>query len=234
MTEKITNKLAKDLFLEFVDLSGKEYNIDYDEVIEKNKPVVKEHIIKLSDEEIKEIKLNVKVFYEEKDKVISNRLFTKRLVCGIIIVLSSLFIICCNGVLKKTYAFLYVIPFIYAVYIIAKAFMQKERIYCNSFINIGKKRNRLTSDGEVVMEKKVGVPALILTIFALLHMWYYFVMVIFILSDFGESFLSIVNVISMTVIAVALVFSYTLSGEKYPLFGKYKYYYNDKWYEFDR
>ena len=233
-TSKITNKLTKDSFLKFVDLSEKEYNIDYDTIMKSNKVIPIEPIIKLSDEEIKEIKLKGKMYYEEKDKVISKRIFERRLAFGLFFIITTLFAMISNIACKKTYAFIYTVPLIYGVYLTAKAFMQKDRIYCNSFVNIGKMRNRLSSEGEVVMERKIGVPALILTIFALLHMWYYFVMVILILDNLGLTFISIANLISMIVIAIALLCSPKINAEKYPLFRGFKYFYNDKWYEFDK
>lgn len=87
-TKKISLKITKEVFEELTCLASKDYDINYDKVVEENKAAAKPKN-DLSFEEIKNIKLNGQMYFEYNDKVISKRINKSNLILGVLIAIVS-------------------------------------------------------------------------------------------------------------------------------------------------
>ena len=87
-TKKISLKITKEVFEELTCLASKDYDINYDKLVEENKAAAKPKN-DLSFEEIKNIKLNGQMYFEYNDKVISKRINKSNLILGALIAMVS-------------------------------------------------------------------------------------------------------------------------------------------------
>ena len=235
-TKKVSIKITKELFDELTITSSKRFDIDYDVIIEKNKYLA--NLEKdLSLDEIKEIKLKGKMFFEYEDKVISKRHFKNKILFSSILILLSLTGIVSSLLSKTWLSLIYILPLLYGFYLISAGFTQKERIKCNSLFSPKREYNRLTSDGNIVTENKVNIIKIVFGIgsVALIGLGIFFFISIF---NYEESDLAlrIIIVISMVLDAVVYYLAYLkFSNEYYSKYnGTYSYLYNGKYYKFDR
>ena len=149
LTNKLSSRISKDLYQELTSISSKSFDIDFDKVVEENKAVAKPKN-DLSLDEIKEIKLKGKMYFEYNDKVISKRHFNNKIIFSSILILLSLAGIVSSFLSKTWLSLIYVLPLLYGLYLFSAGFTQKERIKCNSLFSPNREYNRLTSDGNIV------------------------------------------------------------------------------------
>lgn len=150
-TQKISSNVSRDLYNELINLSTNKLKIDYDELATKSKSIQA-----LSPDEDKQIKLQGKLFYEYDDKNISKRILKRRLIIGIIFLLFSIPSIVICSFYFWPFVFSYIIFLIYGFIILVVAFSQKERINCYSQLCMKRKKTRLTSYGDVVIENRMS------------------------------------------------------------------------------
>ena len=155
-TKKISLKITKEVFEELTCLASKDYDINYDKVVEDNKTAAKPKN-DLSFEEIKNIKLNGKMYFEYNDKVISKRINKSNLILGVLIAIVSVAGLVVSVLGKWYWLFPFIFPLIFGVLLVVKAFIQKDKIKCSSLLNAHREKNRLTSDGNVVSEKDLAL-----------------------------------------------------------------------------
>ena len=164
-TKKISSKISKDVYEELIGVSSNRFDIDFDKMVDENKEVAK---LKndLSLDEIKEIKLKGKMYFEYNDKVISKRHFKNKIIFSSILILLSLAGIVSSFLSKTWLSLIYILPLFYGLYLISAGFTQKERIKCNSLFSPNREYNRLTSDGNIVTENKVNIIKIVFGIFS--------------------------------------------------------------------
>lgn len=234
-TKKISSKISKDLYEELIGVTSNIFNIDFDKIVEENKAVAKPKN-DLSLEEIKDIKLKGKMYFEYNDKVISKRHFRNKIIVSHILILFSLVGIVSSFLYKTWFSLFFVLPLLYGLYLICAAFTQKERIKCNSLFSPNRKYNRLTSDGNIVTENKVNIIKIVFGIgsIALIGLGIFFFISIFNYEELDLE-LRIILVISMVLDAVVYYLAYLkFSNEYHSKFnGTYSYLYNGKYYKFD-
>ena len=124
-TKKISSKISKDLYEELIGVTSNIFNIDFDKIVEENKAVAKPKN-DLSLEEIKDIKLKGKMYFEYNDKVISKRHFKNKIIFSSILILLSLTGIVSSFLSKTWFSLFFVLPLLYGLYLIGAAFTQKE------------------------------------------------------------------------------------------------------------
>lgn len=236
LTKKLSSRISKDLYQELISISSKSFDIDFDKVVEENKAIGKPKN-DLSLEEIKEIKLNGKMYFEFNDKVISKRHFRNKIIFSSILILLSLAGIVSSFLSKTWLSSIYILPLLYGLYLIIAGFTQKERIKCNSLFSLSREYNRLTSDGNIVTENKLNIIKIVFGIgsVALIGLGIFFFISIFNYEELDLT-LRIILMISMVLDAVVYYLAYLkFSSEYHSKFnGTYSYLYNGKYYKFDR
>lgn len=236
LTKKLSSKISRDLYHELISISSKSYDIDFDKVVEENKSIAKSKN-DLSLEEIKEIKLKGKMYFEYNDKVISKRHFKNNIILSSILILLSLVVIVSSFLFKTRLSLIYILPLLYGLYLICAGFTQKERIKCNSLFSPKREYNRLNSDGNIVTENKVNIITIIFGIgrYALIGLGTFFCISIFNYEELDLT-LKIILMISMILDAVVYFLAYLKfsNGHHSQFDGTYSYLYKDKYYKFDR
>lgn len=234
-TKKISLKITKEIFEELTCLASKDYDIDYDKVVKENKAAAKPKN-DLSFEEIKEIKINGQMYFEYNDKVISKRINKFNLILGALIAMVSAAGVIVSILGKWYWLFPFIFPLIFGVLLVVKAFVQKDKIKCSSLLNAHREKNRLTSDGNVVSEKRFSIMGIFAFLMNQLTIWVGITIAIFALSANDGN----VYALPLLIVAVAdCILSYvsyikTIDEDHSLLDGKYSYYNNGKYYKFDR
>lgn len=207
----------------------------YDKVVKENKAAAKPKN-DLSFEEIKEIKINGQMYFEYNDKVISKRINKFNLILGALIAMVSAAGVIVSILGKWYWLFSFIFPLIFGVLLVVKAFVQKDKIKCSSLLNAHREKNRLTSDGNVVSEKRFSIMGIFAFLMNQLTIWVGITIAIFALSANDGN----VYALPLLIVAVAdCILSYvsyikTIDEDHSILDGKYSYYYNGKYYKFDR
>lgn len=234
-TKKISLKITKEVFEELTCLASKDYDINYDKVVKENKAAAKPKN-DLSFEEIKEIKINGQMYFEYNDKVISKRINKSNLILGSLIAMVSVAGVIVSILGKWYWLFPFIFPLIFGVLLVVKAFVQKDKIKCSSLLNAHREKNRLTSDGNVVSEKRFSIMGIFAFLMNQLTIWVGITIAIFALSANDGN----VYALPLLIVAVAdCILSYvscikTIDEDHSILDGKYSYYYNGKYYKLDR
>lgn len=234
-TKKISLKITKEVFDELTITASKSFDIDYDAIIEKNKDFAKPKE-DLSLDEIKEIKLKGKMYFEYKDKVISKRNYKNKILTSSLLIMLSLAGIVLSSFLRPLLSLLFVLPSLYGLYLLSAAFLQKEKISCASFFTPKRIYNRLTSNGDIVTEGKKNIVNILFLIGSsvLISLGVFFSFLIFNIKD--KDF---VLKISLVVTIISTILIYYLSILKFSSEyhsknnGIYSYFYKGKYYKFD-
>ena len=233
-TKKISLKITNEVFEELTCIASKDYHINYDKLVEDNKAAAKPKK-DLSFEEIKNIKLNGQMYFEYNDKVISKRINKSNLILGILIAIVSVAGLVVSVLGKWYWLFPFIFPLIFGILLVVKAFVQKDKIKCSSLLNAHREKNRLTSDGNVVSEKRFSIMGLFAFLMNILSIWVGLMSAIFALvaRDVDVYALPLLIVVVAYCILSCVVF---IKSNEYRsrLDGKYSYYYNGKYYKFDR
>ena len=177
------------------------------------------------------------MYFEFNDKVISKRHFRNKIIFSSMLILLSLAGIVSSFLSKTGLSLIYILPLLYGLYLISAGFTQKERIKCNSLFSPSREYNRLTSDGNIVIEKKVNIIIIVFGIgsVAFIGLGIHFFNSIFNYEELDLT-LRIILMISMVLDAVVYYLAYLkFSNEYHSKFnGTYSYLYKDKYYKFDR
>ena len=234
-TKKISSKISKDVYEELIGVSSKSFSIDFDKIVEENKAAAKPKN-DLSLEEIKEIKLKGKMYFEYNDKVISKRINKSNLILGALIAMVSATGVVVSILGKWYWLFPFIFPLIFGVLLVVKAFIQKDKIKCSSLLNAHREKNRLTSDGNVVSEKRFSIMGLFAFLMNQLTIWVGIMIAIFALSANDGNVYALPLLIVVIADCILSYVGYIKTSNEYHsrLNGKYSYYYNGKYYKFDR
>lgn len=234
-TKKISSKISKDVYEELIGVSSKSFSIDFDKIFEENKAAAKPKN-DLSLEEIKEIKLKGKMYFEYNDKVISKRINKSNLIFGALIAMVSVAGVVVSILGKWYWLFPFIFPLIFGVLLVVKAFIQKDKIKCSSLLNAHREKNRLTSDGNVVSEKRFSIMGLFAFLMNQLTIWVGIMIAIFALSAKDGNVYALPLLIVVVADCILSYVGYIKTSNEYHsrLNGKYSYYYNGKYYKFDR
>ena len=233
-TKKISLKITKEVFEELTCLASKDYDINYDKVVEENKAAAKPKN-DLSFEEIKEIKINGQMYFEYNDKVISKRINKSNLIFGALIAMVSAAGVIVSILGKWYWLFSFIFPLIFGVLLVVKAFVQKDKIKCSSLLNAHREKNRLTSDGNVVSEKRFSIMGIFAFLMNQLTIWVGIMIAIFALSANDGNVYALPLLIVVADCILSCVGYIKTSGEYHSILdGKYSYYYNGKYYKLDR
>lgn len=234
-TKKISSKISKDVYEELIGASSKSFSIDFDKIVEENKAAAKPKN-DLSLEEIKEIKLKGKMYFEYNDKVISKRINKANLIFGTLIAMVSTAGVVVSILGKWYWLFPFIFPLIFGVLLVVKAFVQKDKIKCSSLLNAHREKNRLTSDGNVVSEKRFSIMGIFAFLMNQLTIWVGIMIAIFALSANDGNVYALPLLIVVIADCILSYVGYIKTSNEYysRLNGKYSYYYNGKYYKFDR
>ena len=234
-TKKISSKISKDVYEELIGASSKSFSIDFDKIVEENKAAAKPKN-DLSLEEIKEIKLKGKMYFEYNDKVISKRINKSNLILGALIAMVSASGVVVSILGKWYWLFPFIFPLIFGVLLVVKAFVQKDKIKCSSLLNAHREKNRLTSDGNVVSEKRFSIMGIFAFLMNQLTIWVGIMIAIFTLSANDGNVYALPLLIVVVADCILSYVGYIKTSNEYHsrLDGKYSYYYNGKYYKFDR
>ena len=234
-TKKISSKISNDVYEELIGASSKSFSIDFDKIVEENKAAAKPKN-DLSLEEIKEIKLKGKMYFEYNDKVISKRINKSNLIFGTLIAMVSTAGVVVSILGKWYWLFPFIFPLIFGVLLVVKAFVQKDKIKCSSLLNAHREKNRLTSDGNVVSEKRFSIMGIFAFLMNQLTIWVGIMIAIFALSANDGNVYALPLLIVVIADCILSYVGYIKTSNEYHsrLNGKYSYYYNGKYYKFDR
>lgn len=234
-TKKISSKISKDVYEELIGVSSKSFSIDFDKIVEKNKTAAKPKN-DLSFEEIKEIKINGQMYFKYNDKVISKRINKSNLILGALIAMVSVAGVIVSILGKWYWLFSFIFPLIFGVLLVVKAFVQKDKIKCSSLLNAHREKNRLTSDGNVVSEKRFSIMGIFAFLMNQLTIWVGIMIAIFALSANDGNVYALPLLIAVVADCILSCVGYIkTSGEYHSILdGKYSYYYNGKYYKLDR
>lgn len=234
LTKKLSSKISKNLYQELIGISSKSFEIDFDKVVEENKVIAKPRN-DLSLEEIKEIKLKGKMYFEYNDKVISNRSFNRNILLGSIFLMISIAGVVISFLGKWYWMFAFVFTLFYGALLMIKALSQKEKIKCSSLLSGHRVKNRLTSDGNVTQDNKFNFIRFIAFLGLYLVMFVGIFMGIFTLTGKEISTLALAFVILDALNMIVYFISIKGINEHHSKFnGTYSYLYNGKYYKFDR
>lgn len=234
-TKKISLKITKEVFEELTCLASKDYDINYDKLVEDNKAAAKPKN-DLSFEEIKEIKINGQMYFEYNDKVISKRINKSNLILGALIAMVSAAGVVVSILGEWYWLFPFIFPLIFGVLLVVKAFVQKDKIKCSSLLNAHREKNRLNSDGNVVSEERFSIMGIFAFLMNLLTIWVGMMIAIFALSANDGNVYALPLLIVVVADGILSYEGYIKTSHKYHsrLDGKYSYYYNGKYYKLDR
>ena len=234
-TKKISSKISKDVYEELIGVSSKIFSIDFNKIVEENKTVAKPKN-DFSLDEIKEIKLKGKMYFEYNDKVISKRINKSNLIFGTLIAMVSTAGVVVSILGKWYWLFPFIFPLIFGVLLVVKAFVQKDKIKCSSLLNAHIEKNRLTSDGNVVSEKRFSIMGIFAFLMNQLTIWVGIMIAIFALSANDGNVYALPLLIVVVADCILSYVGYIKTSNEYHsrLDGKYSYYYNGKYYKFDR
>ena len=234
-TKKISSKISNDVYEELIGASSKSFSIDFYKIVEENKAAAKPKN-DLSLEEIKEIKLKGKMYFEYNDKVISKRINKSNLIFGTLIAMVSTAGVVVSILGKWYWLFPFIFPLIFGVLLVVKAFVQKDKIKCSSLLNAHREKNRLTSDGNVVSEKRFSIMGIFAFLMNQLTIWVGIMIAIFALSANDGNVYALPLLIVVIADCILSYVGYIKTSNEYHsrLNGKYSYYYNGKYYKFDR
>ena len=233
-TNKISLKINKEDFDGLVNSTNEKFNIDYDSIYEKCKLNASDSVDDLSFEEIKEIKLNGTMYFEYNDRVISKRMFLRNLIFGTLFMTFSV-IGCVYCILDKwIYLFLFAFTLIYGILLIISAFAFRKKIKCSSFLCVNRKKNRLSSNGNIVTEDRFSPMQIILHI----GLFYQIFITAFLCIQLSENITNVaekVIIITCAIISTILYFvsflkNLSLHMSKYE--GNFSYNYKNKNYRF--
>ena len=188
---------------------------------------------KMSEEEIKNIKLNGKLCYEFTDKVISRRRFRGLLTAGLVLLISSIVgaILCIF--IGWYYSLFFAIPFLYGIMILAMAITQKDIINLSSILSPHRKGTRLSSNGSVVVDNKFNFIKLMSIIGIYLILFTSLGIIIGMFTDVNFDFKSIIIIILSIITSVdyfVCFIKYSFASF-YKSEGEYKYLYKGKYYK---
>ena len=227
-TNKLTSNITREVFDKLIELSGKEYNIDYDSIIAANKT---EPIKELSKDEKNEIMLNGTMYFEYNDKVIANRNFNRNLILGSILSLISIVGIVISILGKWYWLFTFVFSLFYGTLLVIKALTQKDKIKCTSLLCGNRIKNRLTSEGNIVQDNKFNFMRFITMLGLYLVIFVGVFMAIFALTEKDVSTFAIVFVI---IDALNIIIYFTslkgINEHQSKFNGKYTHLYKEKYY----
>ena len=234
LTKKISLKITKEVFEELTCLASKDYHINYDKLVEDNKAAAKPKK-DLSFEEIKNIKLNGQMYFEYNDKVISKRINKSNLILGVLIAIVSVAGLVVSVLGKWYWLFPFIFPLIFGVLLVVKAFVQKDKIKCSSLLNAYREKNRLTSDGNVVSEKRFSIMGSFAFFMNILTIWVGIMLATFALVANDGNVYALPLLIVVIADCILSFVVYIKSNEyRSRLDGKYSFYYNGEYYKFDR
>ena len=234
-TNKISPNITREAFEELTDCTFKDFDIDFDEIVEKNKSTIK-HKNEISFEEKKKIMLKGVMYFEYNDKVISKRRFKKRIIIFFILILLSLVGFILSSVMNVWQGIFFILPFIFALYILCVAFTEKEKIRCKSLFSSLWEYNRQTSDGNIVKENKVNILKVIFGIEILIFLFltvYFLCSILFGNKSSSMGIVTIALLMLLTSIISSIYFLMFFIEHHSILDGKYLYYYKGKYYKFD-
>lgn len=160
-TLKVSSSISKDTYDELTRTSLKKYEFDFEKISRTSQQEIITPTNKLSLAEIKEIKLKGTMYFEYNDKFISKKLFNQKLFIGSSLIILSIVGIIFSLLSNWLYALLFALPFLYGMFLNIAAITQKNIINCSSILCSNRIKNRLTSDGNIVKEKKIN-PLIIL------------------------------------------------------------------------
>lgn len=235
-TNKITSKITKENLNELIENHQGKIDMDYDVIYEKCN--VNDLINNLSSDEIKEIKLNGIMYFEYKDKVVSKRIFLKNLIFGILIIAFSIIGTVCCIISNLVYCFAFIIPLLYGLLLVLRAFIFKDKIKCSSYLSVERIINRLSSNGNVVTENEINPINVLLNVVIFIQI----VISAFLISmliyqymdnNLGEN-LNII-IAGFVIISSLLSFILTLTNSNSYMsttYGRFYYNYKDKIYQF--
>ena len=150
VTNVISSDITKEEYQKLVENADKDYSIDYDTIINFQIESSKS----MSTEEKQEIMLKGKKLFEYKDKVITKRIFKRNLILGMIFVVLSTIGLVISFLSKWYWLLTFIFSLAYGLLLVVKAFKEKEKIVCSSLFCSNRTKNRLTSDGNIVEERK--------------------------------------------------------------------------------
>ena len=227
----ISQAISKDLFLSALDRTKREIGISYEELSENSKSLMPKE--KLSEEEIKNIKLNGKLCYEYTDKVISKRRFRGLLTTGLVLLISAIVGAILCVFIEWYYSLVFAIPFLYGIMILAMAIAQKDIINLSSILSPRREGTRLSSNGNVVTDNKFNFVKLMSIIGLYLILFTSLGIIIGRFTNVKFDFRSIIIVI----LSITIIVDYFLYFIKYSYAffykseGEYKYLYKGKYYK---
>lgn len=230
-TKEISSDISKDVYINLIELADRKFDINYDEIINSQMESSKE----MSIEEKKEIMLKGTMYFEFKDKFVSQKLFIRNLVFGMIILLISVGGIIFSLFVNWYLLFAFVLPVFIGIVLIIKAFSQKKRIKCVSLLNSNREKNSLTSNGDIVKKSRTNVLRIISIIYINVGVFVstFSIVAAFTVINIGNTLLSIVYMLFNIINFLCFVLNY--KGLNYYYFsneGYYTYLYNGKYYEF--
>ena len=234
-TKKISLKITKEVFEELTCLASKDYDINYDKLVEENKDAANPKN-DLSFEEIKEIKINGQMYFEYNDKVISKRINKSNLILGALIAMVSAAGVIVSILGKWYWLFPFIFPLIFGVLLVVKAFVQKDKIKCSSLLNAHREKNRLTSDGNVVSEKRFSIMGIFAFLMNQVTILVGIMIAIFALSANDGNVYALPLLIVVVADCILSHVGYIKTSSEYHSRsnGNYSYYYNGKYYKLDR
>ena len=150
VTNVISSDITKEEYQKLAENADKDFSIDYDAIM--NSQI--ESSRTMSIEEKKEIMLKGKKIFEYKDKVITKRIFKRNLIFGMIFVVLSTIGLVISFLSKWYWLLTFIFSLAYGLLLVIKAFKEKNSIVCSSLLCSNRTKNRLTSDGNIVEERK--------------------------------------------------------------------------------
>ena len=176
------------------------------------------------------------MYFEYNDKVISKRINKSNLILGALIAMVSAAGVVVSILGKWYWLFPFIFPLIFGVLLVVKAFVQKDKIKCSSLLNAHREKNRLTSDGNVVSEKRFSIMGIFAFLMNQLTIWVGIMIAIFALSANDGNVYALPLLIVVIADCILSYVGYIKTSNEYHsrLNGKYSYYYNGKHYKFDR
>ncbi len=222
----VSSFFSNDILNELNNRSLKKYN--FDKLCNLNK----EESANLTVEEIKEIKINGKMYFEYNDKIISKRLFIKKIIISSILLALTIAGIVFSMLSKGSYYLFFVLPFLYAIFLLISAIVTKDKIKCSSLFISNREKNRLTSNGNIVTECKKNIIIIIFGICSslLLIVFFLFSIAIIEIEILYKGEIIILGFLS-TIANYISILSVNIPRSK--LIGKYSYVYKGKTYFFD-
>ena len=181
--------------------------------------------IKNNDLLINEIKLKGSMYFEYSDKTLFKRNYYKKMIISSVLIFLFICGIIVSFIGEKKWILIFILSMIIGLMLIIQAITQKNKIKCSSLFLPNRKRNRLSSDGNIINENGFNFISVIskIIVYTLI-----FVSVFIIFNTDNQPLLWLFIILDFINLIISIIALRYMNQHVNYLAGRYFYYYKDE------